>query len=90
MIELSWFCLIFLLSFPATFLFIPEGDAATKLVIWGDFNSDLITRQDTDKIATHSTGERGQNKTAVGSLYPKHGVGQSLCDDTLKLSGPLV
>lgn len=56
------------------------GDPTSGEVVWGEFNLNLVARQDTDVVHPHLSGDVGQNLVAVFEFDAEHRVRERLGD----------
>jgi hypothetical protein len=73
-----------LVCFTLVSLLVSIGDPTSGEVVRGEFNLNLVSRENTDVVHPHLSGDVGQNLVAIFELDPKHGVWEGLGDCAFK------
>ena len=62
-----------------------ERDAAFGEVVGGEFNADLVARDDANKVLPHPAGHMGHDFVSPFDLHFEARIGQGLCYSPLDL-----
>lgn len=68
-------------------LLVAVGDAPSGEVVRSELNLDLVTRENSDVVATHLSGDVSQNGVTILEFDPEHGVREGLDDGAFQHDG---
>ena len=73
-----------LLSCRGVDLAVAEDDAAAGQVVGAELHHHAVLGEDPDVVLAHLAADVGENLVPVAQLHAEHGVGQCVCNFTIK------